>query len=72
MWILILLLPNLYFSGERSEFANFEEKLPQVHLIIIRKWPKPFLSPYLQKLDNSLASWWVLFNSLYNDAQNSR
>ena len=23
-----------------SQIANFEEKIPETHLIIIRKWPK--------------------------------
>lgn len=43
-------MPNLYFSGGRGEFANFGEKLPQVHLLITGKYLNPFYPPTFKNL----------------------
>ena len=43
-----------------GQIANFGEKNPQVHLIIIRESPKN-IPPILRNLDNS-PPWFILFD----------
>ena len=51
--------------------ANFRKKTPQVHLIIIRQWPKNNPSPILRNLDNfspGAREYYIKYNGKYTNS----
>ena len=53
------------------QIANFRKKTPQVHLIIIRHWPKNNPSPILRNLDNfssGAREYYIKYNGKYTNS----
>ena len=44
--------PLCLIVGGGGQSTDFEKKTPQIHLIIIKEWPKNTFPPILRNLDN--------------------